>query len=151
MLRDEIGGGIEPDVAIDGVLGAREAIDKGDERSTHVAAVCDEDRVAFDDERRQEAIAGRQPLGDLRLGDRLGLMAMVEIADDTEQVSRVDAIRDRAGGAFAREDRDGVARIAGDGVADVALGGGHPRPFSGTTVTVHGRPRSPMQPERDRR
>lgn len=38
---------------------------------------------------------------------------MVEIADDAEQVSRVDAVGERAGGALAREDRNGVD----DGVA----------------------------------
>ena len=126
MRRDEVGGGIEPDVAIDGALGADETVDQGDERSGDIAVTGGEDRVAFGDERRQEAIAGLQPLADQRLGDGLGLVAMVEIADDAEQVSRVDAVGKRAGGALAGEDRDGiddgVARIAGDGVAEVALG-----------------------------
>lgn len=35
---DEVGGSIEPDVAIDGVLGAHEAIDEGDERRAGVGA-----------------------------------------------------------------------------------------------------------------
>src|SRR5205807_1062657 len=82
-----------------------------------------EDRVAFGDERGQEAIAGRQPLADQRLGDGLRLVAMVEIADDAEQVSRVDTVGERAGGALAGEDRDGiddgVSRVAGDGVEKV--------------------------------
>ena len=59
MRRDEVGGGIEPDVAIDGALGAHETVDQGDERGADVVAVCGEDRVAFGDERGQEAIAPR--------------------------------------------------------------------------------------------
>ena len=90
MRRDEVSGGIEPDVAIDGALGSCETVDEGDERGVDIVAVCDKGRVAFGDEGRQEAIGGRQPLADQRLSDGLGLMAMVEIAD-AEQVSRIDA------------------------------------------------------------
>lgn len=32
MRRDEVGGGIEPDAAIEGGLGAHETVDEGDER-----------------------------------------------------------------------------------------------------------------------
>jgi hypothetical protein len=104
----------------------RTTVDESDEGSADIVRVCGEDRVAFGDERGQEAIAGRQPLADQRLGDGLRLMARVEISDDAEQVSRVDAVGERAGGALAGEDRDGiddgVARVAGDGIADMALG-----------------------------
>lgn len=48
MRRDEVGGGIEPDVAIDGALGVDETVDEGDERSADIVAVCGEDRVASD-------------------------------------------------------------------------------------------------------
>ena len=126
MRRDEVGGDIEADVTIDGPVGGRETVDEGDECGVDIVAVGGKDRVAFGDEWGQEAIAGRQPLADQRLGDGLGLVAMVEIADDAEQVSCVDAIGERGGGALAGEDRDGidngVARIAGDGVAEVVLG-----------------------------
>jgi len=88
MRRDEVSGGIEPDVAIDGALGADETVDQGDERSGDIAVTGREDRVAFGDERRQEAITGRQALADQRLGDGLGLVAMVEIADNAERLRR---------------------------------------------------------------
>jgi len=55
--RDEIGGGIEPDVSIDGVFGAREAVDECDERRADVGAARGENRVAFEDERHEESIA----------------------------------------------------------------------------------------------
>jgi hypothetical protein len=56
--RDEIGGGIEPDMSIDGVFGAREAVDERDERRADVGATRGENRVAFADERGEESIAG---------------------------------------------------------------------------------------------
>ncbi len=46
IRRDEIGGGIEPDMAIEGALGARETVDERDEGSADIVAVCGEDRVA---------------------------------------------------------------------------------------------------------
>src|ERR1041385_4727936 len=49
--RDEIGGGIEPDVAIEGALGVDETVDEAHELGAGVVAVCGEDRVAFGDER----------------------------------------------------------------------------------------------------
>lgn len=39
MRRDEIGGGIKPDVAIDGALGVRETVDESDEGGTDIVAV----------------------------------------------------------------------------------------------------------------
>jgi hypothetical protein len=89
--RDEIGGGIEPDMSIDGVFSAREAVDERDERSADVGATRGEDRVAFEDERSEESIAGGEPLTDQCLGDGLGLVEVVDVLDDAEQISRVDA------------------------------------------------------------
>ena len=37
--RDDVGGGIEPDVAIEGALGADKTVDEGDERGADVVAV----------------------------------------------------------------------------------------------------------------
>ncbi len=53
-------------------------------------------------------------------------MDVVDVLDDAEQVSRVDAVGQRARVALAGEDRDrvddGVAWIAGDRIAEVTLG-----------------------------
>ena len=56
MRCEEVGVGIEPDVTIDGALGAHEAVDEGDERGADIAVAGGENRVAFGDERRQEAM-----------------------------------------------------------------------------------------------
>jgi hypothetical protein len=97
---DEVGGSIEPDVAIDRVLGAHETIDESDERRADVGAAGGEDRVAFEDKRREEAIAGGQPLANQCLSDGLGLVDVMDVPGDAEQIPRVDAVGQRAGRAF---------------------------------------------------
>ena len=91
--RDEVGGGIEPDVSIDGVFSAREAVDERDERRADVDATRGEDRIAFEDERGEEAITGGEALTDQCLGDGLGLVEVVDVPDDAEQIPRVDENR----------------------------------------------------------
>jgi hypothetical protein len=111
--RDEIGSGNEPDMSIDGVFGAREVVDERDERRADVGATRGENRVAFEDERREEAVAGGEALTDQCLGDGLGLVEVVDVLDDAEQISRIDTLGQRASGALAGKDRnridDGVA------------------------------------------
>jgi len=92
MRCDEMRGGIEPDVAIEGALDVDQTVGEGDERGADVVAVCGENGVAFGDERREEAIAGRQPLADQRLGDGLG---------DFSQPERRMPRGERAGGRVA--------------------------------------------------
>jgi hypothetical protein len=57
MRRDQFGGGIEPDVAIDGMFGVDETVDEGDECGADVSSAGSENGVALGDERRKESVA----------------------------------------------------------------------------------------------
>ena len=123
---DELGGGMEPDVLVDGMLGTHETIDERDEDRIDVGAGRRENGVAVADEGREEAIASGEALADQGFGDGIGLVKMVEVPDDAQEIASVDPVGERPGGTLAGKDRDrvddGVAWIAGNGVAEVAFG-----------------------------
>jgi hypothetical protein len=76
----------------------------------------------------------------------------MDVAGDAEQVASIDAVGQRACPALAVEDRDrvddGVARIAGDGVAEVVLGIEQVETSGGTAGDGSRIRRGPPQPTR---
>jgi hypothetical protein len=74
------------------------AIDELDERCADVSAT--RDRVAFEDERGEEAIASGESLTDQCLGDRLGFVEVVDVLDDAEQIPRVGHVHVSLGGRW---------------------------------------------------
>ena len=66
--------------------------------------------VARVDERREHVVAGVEASAEQLVGDGDALALVAEVADDAEQVARVDAGGQRADAALGLEDGDGRRR-----------------------------------------
>jgi hypothetical protein len=92
------GGGIEPEVTIDEAFGDSDVIDDRIERARRIVVVFGADGIAFADERLQQSIARGEALAQQGDADRIGLVAVMQVADDAEQVTRIGAFGQRARG-----------------------------------------------------
>ncbi len=85
LSSDEVGRGLNPELSIESSVGDEGVVDEGAQGGVTIII---EDDVALAHERLEERVPSLEPSADQGVGDGIGVMDVMDVLHDSEQVAR---------------------------------------------------------------